>query len=46
MGAKFSQDAYQMKMDQILEELQGVIAIHDDIITIFYKVMRTMMLIS
>ena len=36
MGAKFSQDAYQMKMDQILEGLQGVIAIHDDI-TIFGK---------
>ena len=35
MGAKFSQDAYQMKMDQILEGLQGVIAIHD--ITIFGK---------
>ena len=34
MGAKFSQDAYQMKMDQILEGLNGVIAIHDDI-TIF-----------
>ena len=34
MGAKFSQDAYQMKMDQILEGLKGVIAIHDDI-TIF-----------
>ena len=34
MGAKFSQDAYQMKMDQILEGLPGVIAIHDDI-TIF-----------
>ena len=34
MGAKFSQDAYQMKMDQILEELEGVVAIHDDI-TIF-----------
>ena len=31
MGAKFSQDAYQMKMDQILEGLQGVITIHDDI---------------
>ena len=31
MGAKFSQDAYQMKMDQILEGLKGVIAIHDDI---------------
>ena len=30
MGAKFSQDAYQMKMDQILG-LQGVIVIHDDI---------------
>ena len=36
MGAKFSQDAYQMKMDQILEGLPGVIAIHDDI-TIFGK---------
>ena len=24
MGAKFSQDAYQMKMDQILEGLKGV----------------------
>ena len=36
MGAKFSQDAYQMKMDQILEGLQGVTAIHDDI-TIFGK---------
>ena len=34
MGAKFSQDAYQMQMDQILEGLNGVIAIHDDI-TIF-----------
>ena len=34
MGAKFSQDAYQMKMNQILEGLKGVIAIHDDI-TIF-----------
>ena len=32
MGAKFSQDAYQMKMDQILEGQQGVIAIHDDIV--------------
>ena len=31
MGAKFSQDAYQMKMDQILEGLPGIIAIHDDI---------------
>ena len=36
MSAKFSQDAYQMKMDQILEGLQGVIAIHNDII-IFSK---------
>ena len=36
MGAKFSQDAYQIKMDQILEGLQGVITIHDDI-TIFGK---------
>ena len=36
MGAKFSQDAYQMKMDQILEGLKGVVAIHDDI-TIFGK---------
>ena len=36
VGAKFSQDAYQMKMDQILEGLQSVIAIHDDI-TIFGK---------
>ena len=36
MGAKFSQDAYQMKMDQILEGLPGVITIHDDI-TIFGK---------
>ena len=36
MGAKFSQDACQMKMDQILEGLPGVIAIHDDI-TIFGK---------
>ena len=34
MGAKFSQDAYQMKIDQILEGLNGVITIHDDI-TIF-----------
>ena len=34
MGAKFSQDTYQMKMDQILEGLNGIIAIHDDI-TIF-----------
>ena len=31
MGAKFSQDAYQKKMDQILEGLTGVIAICDDI---------------
>ena len=36
MGAKFSQDAYQMKMDQILEGLQDVIAIYDDI-SIFGK---------
>ena len=36
MGAKFSQDAYQMKMDQTLEGLQDVIVIHDDI-TIFGK---------
>ena len=36
MGAKSSQDAYQMKMDQILEGLEGVIAIHDDI-TVFGK---------
>ena len=34
MGAKFGQDAYQMKIDQILEGLNGVIAIHDDM-TIF-----------
>ena len=31
MGTKVSQDSYQMKMDQILEELNGVMAIHDDI---------------
>ena len=31
MGAKSSQDAFQMEMDQILEGLHGVIAIHDDI---------------
>ena len=31
MGSKSSQDAYQLKMDQILEGLDGVIAIHDDI---------------
>ena len=36
MAAKYSQDAYQMKMDQILEGLQGVIAIHDGI-TIYGK---------
>ena len=33
-GAKFSQDAYKMKMDQMLEGLNGFMAIHDDI-TIF-----------
>ena len=32
MGVKSSEDAFQMKMDQILEGLEGVIAIHDDII--------------
>ena len=31
MGAKSSQDAFQMEMDRILEGLHGVIAIHDDI---------------
>ena len=31
MGTKFSQDAYQVKMDQILEGLDGVVALHDDI---------------
>ena len=31
MGAKSSQDAFQMEMDWILEGLHGVIAIHDDI---------------
>ena len=31
MGARCSQDAFQMKMDEILEGLEGVIAIHDDI---------------
>ena len=36
MGARCSQDAFQMKMDEILEGLQGVIAIHDDI-TIYGK---------
>ena len=36
MGTKFSQDAYQMKMDQILEGLDGIIAIYDDI-TIYGK---------
>ena len=36
MGAKCSQDAFQMKMDEILEGLNGIIAIHDDI-TIFGK---------
>ena len=36
IGAKFSQDAYQMKMNQILEGLPGVIAIPNDI-TIFGK---------
>ena len=36
MGAKCSQDAFQMKMDQILEGLDGVIAIHDDI-TVYGK---------
>ena len=34
MGAKSSQDAFQMKMDQILKGLKGVIDIHDDI-TVF-----------
>ena len=38
MDAKFSQDAYQMKMYQILEGLPGVITMHDDI-TILAKVM-------
>ena len=36
MGAKCSQDAFQMKMDEILEGLDGVIAIHDDI-TVYGK---------
>ena len=36
MGAKCSQDAFQIKMDEILEGLNGIIAIHDDI-TIFGK---------
>ena len=36
MGAKCSQDTFQMKMDVILEGLPGIIAIHDDI-TIFGK---------
>ena len=36
MGARCSQDAFQMKMDKILEGLQGVITIHDDI-TIYGK---------
>ena len=31
IGTKFSQDAYQMKMDQIPEGLEGVMALHDDI---------------
>ena len=34
MGAKSSQDVFQMKMDEILERLPGIIAIHDDV-TIF-----------
>ena len=36
MGARCSQDAFQIGMDEILEGLQGVIAIHDDI-TIYGK---------
>ena len=36
MGTKFSQEAYQMKMDQILEGLDGVVALLDDI-TIYGK---------
>ena len=31
ISAKCSQDAFQMKIVQILEGLDGVIAIHDDI---------------
>ena len=33
MGVILSQDAYQMKKDQILEGLSRVIAIHEDITT-------------
>ena len=36
MGAKCSQDAFQMKMDRILEGLDGLIAIHNDI-TVYSK---------
>ena len=40
IGTKFNQDAYQMKMDQILEDLEGVMALHDDI-TIYGKMIQT-----
>ena len=36
MGVRCSQDAFQMKMDEVLEGLHGVIAIYDDI-TIYSK---------
>ena len=36
MGAKSSQDAFQIKMDQILESLEGVTALHNDI-TVYGK---------
>ena len=35
-GLKCSQDAYQLRIDQILENVPGIIAIHDDI-TVFGK---------